>query len=215
MSDTSNQPTDSQEAILFSLKQKGPQTAKTLATQLNITTMGIRQHLASLKAKGLVEEAEEAKQGRGRPVRPWRLTDAGHQQFPDTHAQVAVELIASVRDLFGEAGLDSLIQQRTEQALQQYRAALAKESSLAKKVQALAQERSREGYMAEAIKDSQQSWLLIENHCPICAAATTCQGFCQSELETFQQLFADIATVKRTDHILQGARRCAYVISAT
>jgi predicted ArsR family transcriptional regulator len=32
---------------------------------------------------------------------------------------------------------------------------------------------------------------LVENHCPICAAAQTCQGLCRDELELFQALLPD------------------------
>ena len=39
----------------------------------------------------------------------------------------------------------------------------------------------------------------------------TCQGLCRSELAIFQSLLPS-ATVERTDHILAGARRCAYRI---
>ncbi|MEX1032025.1 MAG: metalloregulator ArsR/SmtB family transcription factor [Cellvibrionaceae bacterium] len=203
---------DSQEKILLHLKQRGPQTAKTLAGKLAMTTMGARQHLAALRDRGLVEEAGETKQGRGRPVRPWRLTGPAHSRFPDAHSQMTVDLIASVRDVFGEQGVDQLIDRRTQVTTAQYREAVSKHASLAKKVQALARLRSEEGYMAEAIKEDSRTWLLVENHCPICTAASTCQGFCRSELETFQALFNDIATVERIEHILQGARRCAYII---
>jgi len=51
----------------------------------------------------------------------------------------------------------------------------------------------------------------VENHCPICAAAATCQGFCRAERDVFSNVLD--ARVERTEHILQGARRCAYVIS--
>jgi predicted ArsR family transcriptional regulator len=40
--------------------------------------------------------------------------------------------------------------------------------------------------MAEVKTQADGSCLLIENHCPICAAAEACQGFCRSELEVFQ-----------------------------
>ena len=56
------------------------------------------------------------------------------------------------------------------------------------------------------------SYLLLENHCPICAAAEACQGFCRSELLLFRALLAP-ATVERTEHILDGARRCAYRVT--
>lgn len=206
---------DSQEELLLTLKQRGPQPAKVLAEQLSITTMGVRQHLAALNEKGLVEELAEVHRGRGRPVKPWGLTDKAHQRFPDAHSQITVELITSVRDVFGEKGLDSLIDKRTQQTLAHYRQAMDKEASLAKKVKTLATLRSAEGYMAEAQKQNPSTWLLVENHCPICTAASACQGFCRSELETFQSLFKKIAVVERTEHILQGARRCAYTIRAT
>ena len=57
------------------------------------------------------------------------------------------------------------------------------------------------------------AFLLAENHCPICIAARACQGFCRSELEVFKAALGPEATVERTDHIIAGARRCAYRIA--
>ncbi len=48
---------------------------------------------------------------------------------------------------------------------------------------ALAAARSLEGYMAEVEPRVDGSVLLLENHCPICAAAQACQQFCRSELD--------------------------------
>ncbi len=66
--------------------------------------------------------------------------------------------------------------------------------------------------MAEAIAQGDGSVLLVENHCPICSAAATCQGLCTMELEVFQRVLGDKATVERVEHIQAGARRCAYRI---
>lgn len=200
----------SQEDILLKLKQKGPLSAKQLAEALGITPMGVRQHLAVLAERGLVSEGAERRQSRGRPVRPWQLTEKGHGRFPDGHSQVSVELIAAVRETFGESGLDQLIARRTEKTFELYQGVLNAQTTLPAKLRKLAELRSQEGYMCEVERVDRGEWLLVENHCPICAAAKSCQGFCRSELETFQRLFADQATVERTDHILQGARRCAY-----
>lgn len=72
--------------------------------------------------------------------------------------------------------------------------------------------RSAEGYMAETRRDG-DDFLFIENHCPICAAAQACMGFCRSELELFRQVLGEDVRVEREEHILLGARRCAYRIS--
>jgi predicted ArsR family transcriptional regulator len=76
----------------------------------------------------------------------------------------------------------------------------------------LAKIRAREGYMAEWRRDG-DGFLLVENHCPICAAATACQGFCRSELEIFRDALGGDAEVERVEHLLAGARRCAYRIT--
>ena len=65
--------------------------------------------------------------------------------------------------------------------------------------------------MAEWRADA-DGFLLLENHCPICAAATACQGFCRAELDVFRAVLGPGVSVERTDHILAGARRCAYRI---
>ena len=91
--------------------------------------------------------------------------------------------------------------------------ALVGAASLEDRVGRLAAVRTREGYMAEWRRLDDASFLLAENHCPICAAAATCQGLCREELSLFSAVLGDKARVERTDHILAGARRCAYRIT--
>jgi predicted ArsR family transcriptional regulator len=66
--------------------------------------------------------------------------------------------------------------------------------------------------MAEC-QQTADGYLLVENHCPICVAATTCQGLCRAEQEVFQQALGNDVSVERTEHIIQGDRRCAYRIA--
>jgi predicted ArsR family transcriptional regulator len=42
----------------------------------------------------------------------WRLS--AHARFPDTHGDLTVSLIEGIRSVFGEAGLDRLIEARQE-----------------------------------------------------------------------------------------------------
>ena len=144
----------------------------------------------------------------------WKLSKSGHNRFPDSHAQTALELIDVIRSSLGEESLNQLIDSRSEKVEASYRAQLdAAAPELQQRIERLAQLRSEEGYMAE-VRLLPDGWMLIENHCPICSAAASCQHFCKSELEIFQRLFENEATVARTDHLLKGARRCAYKITA-
>jgi predicted ArsR family transcriptional regulator len=201
----------SQDKILYQIKRLGPQSVKSLAEILDVTTMGVRQHLTQLESAGLTESLPEQPQPRGRPLKSWKLTQKGHERFPDAHAQITTDLILSVRELLGESALDKIIEKRTADTFEQYSAELDKHNTLSDKVSALAGLRTNEGYMAEVIEDDGQ-YLLLEHHCPICIAAKSCQGFCRSELEVFQKLFEKIASVTREDHLLDTARRCSYRI---
>jgi predicted ArsR family transcriptional regulator len=209
----SGQDSRAEEGVLYQLKTRGPQAAAQIAHRLNVTPMAVRQHLYRLKLAGLVDFTDERRKV-GRPARIWRLTDEAAARFPDTHGDLTVEIITAVRAAFGEAGMDKLLAERTRRQREQYRSRLrAAGNSIAKRAQALSEIRREQGYMAECTHMPDGSILLVENHCPICAAATTCQGLCREELSLFRSVLGDKAQVERTDHILAGARRCAYRIT--
>lgn len=201
----------SAERILFLLKTRGPQTASALGRHLGITSMGARQHLERLARDGLVAHFDE-RRSVGRPKRHWRLTDKAQSRFPDRHADVTVEILDAVRTVFGENGVDRLITERERQTLAKYRQALQHAPTAAARIRGLAELRTQEGYMAEVDRGADGSFVLAENHCPVCAAAAACQGFCRSEVAIFRAVLTD-CTVERIDHILAGARRCAYRIA--
>lgn len=200
------------DQLLFFLKTRGAQTVAELAPRLDITPTAVRQHLVALEGDELVEY-EEAPSGVGRPARTWRLSPAGERRFPDGYADLALEVLSGVREAFGNEGLERLVASRTKVQLERYREVMPPEDApLSKRVAALARLRSREGYLAEWRKASDGSLHLIENHCPICAAATACQGLCAGELQLFQQLLGKDIHIERSEHILSGARRCTYRI---
>lgn len=66
--------------------------------------------------------------------------------------------------------------------------------------------------MAEVEPGEHGAFLFVENHCPICVAASECQGFCAAELDLFRSVLGPGVAIEREDHIVAGARRCAYCI---
>src|SRR5215470_19157376 len=206
-------PPDNSNRLLYTLKSRGPLAAGAVAQTLGITAVGVRQHLAKLHAEGLVAFDDQAGEI-GRPKRLWRLTAKGHGRFPDTHGDLTVNLIGGIRSVFGEAGLDRLIEARQEAAMATYRRALELCSGLEDRVRTVARLRTEEGYMAEFEAEPDGSFLLIENHCPICAAAKICQGFCRSELELFRAVFGAERSVMRQEHLLSDGRRCVYRVTS-
>jgi len=203
------------DRLLLQLKVNGPQTASDLALLLKITGEAVRQQLQKLAADGLIKFQSE-KKGVGRPCQRWKLTKQGEGRFSDAHSLVTVQLIQGIRESLGEGALNTILRFREEEMEVAYLAILRDAETLSERVQRLAEIRSREGYMTEWHEEADGTFLFVENHCPICAAATACQGFCRSELSLFQRcLGGDNVRIERTEHILSGSRRCAYKIWPT
>ena len=202
------------KAILDILKQEGPQDSKMLAERLEVTAMAIRQHLYAMQDEKLLTY-QEVPRPKGRPAKMWELTTAANKFFPDGNSELLVNMIDLIGDLYGEDGLTKLIQTRSQNQLVQYKEQLKPTDTLAKKLQTIAKIRTDEGYMAEIKAQDDGSYLLIENHCPICAAAQTCRKFCTAEQVLFQRLLAPDATVHRSEYILDGGRRCVYEVNPT
>ncbi|MDC1141937.1 transcriptional regulator [Planctomycetota bacterium] len=201
--------TKARDKILFLLKTKGPATATALAVKIGVTAMAVRQHLYAMQKESQVEFFDERKKV-GRPARNWKLTAESDGQFPDSHGELAVGILDAARKAFGEAGIDKLLEQREAAQFESYSARLQGKGSLLAQVQELANIRELEGYMAECEQREDGEIALIENHCPICAAATSCQKLCEGELGLFSSLM-DNAEVERTEHIINGSRRCVYI----
>ena len=101
------------ERILYLLKTQGPQPASALAQRLHLTAMAVRQHLYRFREEGLVKFSSERRPV-GRPAQIWMLTERAAARFPESHAELTLEIISAIRAAFGEEGLDKLIEGDTE-----------------------------------------------------------------------------------------------------
>ena len=206
---TTSQPQSVAKRLLMLLKTRGPMQASDAGMILGTTGEAVRQQFVKLAKEGLVV-SEAQTRGVGRPIQLWQLTEAGNAQFPDTHSELTVQLLGLIRSQLGDSALELLIDSREQETRTQYCQAMVGANSVTERVERLVAIRSREGYMAQLQVESDGSLLLIENHCPICAAAASCQGFCRAELAVFQQVLG--VPVERVEHILSGSRRCTYRI---
>ncbi len=203
--------TDAKRRVLDRLKRTEAMTAAELASALELTEAAVRQHLDGLAELGLVDGRDRPARGRGRPPVEWSLTAIAMELFPDRHSDLTVELIQAIRNAVGDAGLERVIDERLRGQLEAYRRVVPSGGSLRQRVSALARQRTAEGYMAEVLPDG-ASLLLVEHHCPVCTAATECQGLCRGELELFRAALGDGVAIERTSHLLSGDARCTYRI---
>src|ERR1700750_383413 len=196
-------------AIVKLLKTDGPLGSAQLAERLGLTAMAVRLHLYALESEGLVT-AEDRPVPVGRPAKFWRLTREADRHFPEAYAELSVALIDAMQETFGAEGLNRVLVSRCARQREDYSKRIRAGDSLKKRLAELARVRTEEGYMAEVRQEEGGGFLLVENHCPICAAANACQGFCSTELDLFRGVLGPDVEVERVEHIVAGARRCAY-----
>ncbi len=212
MSDVASELSSAKRRIIERLKRADTATAPELATEFGLTDTAIRQHLEALENAELVERVTAPSSGRGRPPVHWRLAASASSLFADRHSDLTVELIASIRDALGEEALEAVVRTRAERQLANYRVAIDDTASVSDRVHRIAELRSAEGYLAEAV-ESDGHMTLVEHHCPIRDAADSCAGLCSAELNLFQKALGPDVTVAREQHLLDGGQRCAYRIT--
>ena len=196
-------------AIVKLLKTEGAIDSGRLARRLRLTAMAVRQHLYALQREQLVT-SEERRVPIGRPAKYWRLTRLADGLFPDAYAELNVALIEAVGSAFGPKGLQRVLESREAKQRTDLARRVVPSAPLKERLLQLARVRTEEGYMAEVRPDGRGGFLFIENHCPICAAAMVCQGFCTTELDLFRTVLGPDVLVERTEHIVSGDRRCVY-----
>ncbi len=200
------------QRVLMALKRHGRLSVGELAERLEMTAMGVRRHLALLEQDDWVQH-ETARQGRGRPVHLYRLSQQAQEMFPRRYRQLASELLNYVALLDGPEHVETLFQQRAQRRLAQAQQRLQDKPSLAARVAELAAILDEDGYLAEWSALDDRTFDLREFNCAIHQVASDFPQACRSEIEFIRALLPD-AAVERQQHIMNGAAFCGYCITA-
>jgi predicted ArsR family transcriptional regulator len=191
------------------IRLAGGLTARQLAAELKITSMGVRRYLVALERDGLVR-VQMQRQAVGRPTYVYRLTEAGYDTFPNNYHVLATQLLDAVQVYEGNEKVDALFAQRMDQLVAQYEPRM-RGKDLGERVAELAKIQDENGYMAvwEAVPDG---YLLKEQNCAIYRVACRFQAACHYEIELFQRLLD--AQIDRIEHQIKGELTCTYFIRA-
>jgi len=201
-------------AVLYAVRRRGEATAEQVADQLDMTVSGARQHLSALSRDGFVEAAETASAAprRGRKTLVYAATAAADAVFPKAYGELTNELLGYVADA-DPAMLDDLFAKRREHRIDAARARLASKRDLGAKVKELAQILDEDGYLASSERVSAGLYRIVEHNCAIWAVAQRYGQACTSELDFIRAVLPE-ATVERVQHMVAGAKRCAYEVRA-
>jgi DeoR family suf operon transcriptional repressor len=195
-------------ALLVTLKKRGEARADDLAEALGITVSAVRQHLTGHQADGWVEYTE-VKNGPGRPRHVYKLTAAAETLFPKTYSELTNELLDYVDDEDHEL-LERVFERRRQARVDRVRARLDG-LDFSDRVEELARALDDDGYLAEAMPQTDGTWRIVEHNCAILGVALRYGIACGSELEFLREVLPD-ASIDRVSHMIAGGHTCAYEI---
>lgn len=196
------------EKILLLLKKDGPQSIDNLSKELNITSMGIRQHLLSLERKGLIEYITK-RQGIGRPAFLYKLTEKADDLFPKTYDSFILNVLKNVEKHDGRDKVAEIFKWYKTKLLKDAKEALSGKKTVADKVAGFKEFLEAGGYIAELNSSNNHYTLRIFN-CPIYRIAADYKEVCQFDLLLFRELFGKDVT--REECIADGNTACTYTI---
>jgi predicted ArsR family transcriptional regulator len=205
---------EGRRSVLYAVRRRGEATAEQVAEQLRITVSGARQQLSALVESGLAEarEVPRADGGRGRRPIVYAVTAAGDALFPKAYGELTNELLGYLADESPET-IDKLFAARREHRIANARERLGRRRGLKAKVAELAQILDEDGYLASWEPAGANVYRIVEHNCAIWAVASQYGQACTSELDFIRAVLPE-ATVERVQHMVEGARRCAYEIRA-
>jgi iron-sulfur cluster biosynthesis transcriptional regulator SufR len=194
--------------ILALLKEKGELTADELAGLLGISAVAVRRHLTKLESDQLVTY-QEVQRGMGRPSFVYQLGEAASSFFPRRYEELAVNVLETIRALYGAQAIDAIFQMRTAHVIENYRRKVNGET-LDTRLDQLTKLREADGYMSTWELDSDGTFILREANCPIIHVVQDCGSACDHDLVVLKDLLD--ADVTRTGHLLSGDGACCYQV---
>lgn len=198
------------EGILMLIKKHGGLSVEELSRYVGITPMGVRQHLVSLEKGGLITY-DIRKQGIGRPVFIYRLTEEADGFFPKTYDSFLVGMLESLEDGGGRDKLRDVFRGTMERLYSDRREAFLARATVGDRVSALAGVLEDEGRMVDLTHENGKYSLKVYN-CPIIRVAELYNDACVYELEQFGLLVGS-GEIDRTSCLATGDPSCTFNVT--
>lgn len=206
----SENPDNTQEAVLLYLKKEGEMTVQALCDVLSITAMAVRRHLQVLQNDGLVE-SRIVRQSRGRPTYKYRLTTKAESLFPSGFQNLAMDLLDAVYEQSGHKGVMELLSFRNRKRMERLKQRV-ENKDLRDRVKEVTKIFSEDGYMTEWKELDDGNFFIFQQHCALHDVANQYRQVCVLEPQLMESLLG--VKVTREKYMLKNDPVCGYLIHA-
>lgn len=180
-------------------------TVGEIAERLALSQAGVRRHLEALVASGDAAHAPTARgRGRGRPARAFLLTPAGRARQRHSYDDLAVDAIAELRRLGGDAAVLRFARRRVDDVVGAVRPSEG-DSDVAGTAERIAVALTDAGY-ATSVRRVGNGVQICQHHCPVSRVAEAVPEICEAEAEAFAAVLG--THVQRLATIANGDCAC-------
>ena len=192
--------------IINSLKRTKGMSVNELVDKMGMSYMGIKQHCLTLQRDGYLDTWRRP-QKMGRPEMVYRLTRRSHDLFPFDSNQFTLELLESVREIYGANASEKLLYNVFEKRTSTLRAKV-KGDIVVERGKWLARVRDNEGYMAQFLSSEKNGLQILECHSPILNLLEKYPIIGRLEQDMFEALLG--TSVRREETRTSGLYECAF-----
>jgi predicted ArsR family transcriptional regulator len=196
--------------ILNSLKRTRGMSVNELVEKMGMSYMGIKQHCLTLQRDGYLDTWRRP-QKMGRPEMVYRLTRRSHDLFPADSNQFTLELLGSIRDIYGANAPEKFLYNVFEKRTAELRAKV-KGENVVERAKWLARVRDNEGYMAQFLSSEKDGPQILECHSPILNLLEKFPIVGRLEQDMFEAVLG--TSVRREETRTSGLYECAFYFAA-
>jgi predicted ArsR family transcriptional regulator len=197
------------DRLIRALATRGRATIVELAKALQVGPTSVRHHLASLQAEGLVQSTEVRHGIVGRPNLVYSLTDRGRDRFTPRYLEFTERLLDELKATLPPETLSAILSRMASGIVAKYGSEL-QGKNLDERMRLLGKVLGEEGFLAEWSRAGETIFLIGRN-CPYTRIGRRHPEVCTIDRTMIQEMLA--AHVEKTTCLLQGAERCAFVIT--
>lgn len=199
--------------IIEELKIRGSMPIPELASLMEMSYMGVKQHCEVLHDLGYLERSRVPRTEVGRPEITYRLTTKADALFPQAGVGMTLSLLENMKQLFGATAPEKLLFQYFSDLQGKWLSRLQRAKSLVEKATILASLREKEGCFSRCSYDVKNGFRIEEFHHPLWALFAEYPAAILMELRMMEQLMGSKVERREVAGGRGGPAKVEYFIS--
>jgi predicted ArsR family transcriptional regulator len=200
---------NTREKILETILKKQRVTINDLAEEVGINPISVRHHIVKLQAESLVD-SDDVRQGVGRPLRYYFLTEEGMESFPTRYLSLTTRLLSEIKNSLPVETVNALFTQLGHEMATDASSSFDLTSlEMEDRLEVLKKYLESEGFSVSWERKNDQ-YHIKELNCPYYQVGQSHPEVCSVDRAMISNFLSVPAT--RINCILDGDSHCTYVV---